>query len=106
LNSLIDIKISELSKEKEVIQHKNQIQDLIKYQNVNNLIIYSDDSKCERTDKLRADIFYTKNFSAENSESLSWNLDSHMKVFDAELFAMKKAFKLAYSQLFFFVRDI
>ena len=29
-----------------------------------------------------------------------------MKVFDAELFAMKKAFKLAYSQLFFFVRDI
>ena len=55
---------------------------------------------------VRADIFYTKNFSAENSESLSWNLDSHMKVFDAELFAMKKTFKLAYSQLFFFVRDI
>src|SRR5947207_11782491 len=40
LNSLINIEISELSKEEEVIQHKNQIQNLIKYQNVNNLIIY------------------------------------------------------------------
>ena len=31
LNLLIDITISELSKEKEAIQHKNQIQNLIKY---------------------------------------------------------------------------
>ena len=29
-----------------------------------------------------------------------------MKLFDAELFVMKKAFKLAYNQLFFFVKDI
>ena len=79
---------------------------MIKYQNVNNLIIYSDGSKCEKTGNLGAGIFYTKNFSAENSGSLSWNLDSHMEVFDAELFAMEKAFKLAYNQLFLFVRDI
>src|SRR6266513_3471511 len=71
LNSLINIEISELSKEEEIIQHKNQIQNLIKYQNVNNLIIYSDDSKCEKTGNLEAGVFYTKNFSAENSESLS-----------------------------------
>ena len=71
LNSLININISELSKEKEAIQHKNLIQKLIKYQNINNIIIYSDDSKNEKTSNLDADIFYIKNFVTENSESLS-----------------------------------
>src|SRR5437762_4408060 len=71
LNSLINISISELSKEKEAIQHKNLIQNLIKYQNINNVIIYSDDSKNENTSNLRANIFYTKNFAVKNSESLS-----------------------------------
>ena len=71
LNSLIDINISELSKEKEATLHKNHIQKLIKYQNINNLIIYSDDSKCEKTGNLSAGIFYTKNFVKENSGSLS-----------------------------------
>src|SRR6266487_617298 len=71
LNSLININISELSKEKEAIQHKNLIQKLIKYQNIDNIIIYSDDSKNEKTNNLDADIFYTKNFVTENSKSLS-----------------------------------
>jgi len=106
LNSLIDIKISELSKEQEAVEHKNQIQNLIKYQNVSNLIIYSDGSKYEKTDNLGAGIFYTKNFSTENSRSLSWNLDSHMKVFDAELFALKEAFKVASNQVSVFTTDI
>src|SRR6266480_527490 len=57
LNSLININISELSKEKEAIQHKNLIQKLIKYQNINNIIIYSDDSKNEKTSNLNAGIF-------------------------------------------------
>src|SRR5204862_2296622 len=74
LNSLIDINISELSKEEEAIQHKNLIQKLIKYQNINNVIIYSDGSKNENTSNLGAGIFYTKNFAIENSGSLSWNL--------------------------------
>jgi len=106
LNSLIDIKISELSKEQEAVEHKNQIQNLIKYQNVSNLIIYSDGSKCEKTGNLGAGIFYTKNFSTENSRSLSWNLDSHMEVFDAELFALKEAFKVASNQVSVFTTDI
>ena len=106
LNSLIDIRISELSKEKEANQHKNQIQNLIKYQNVNNLIIYSDGSKNEQTGNLGAGVFCTKNFSMENSKSLSWNLGPHMEVFDAELFAMAKAFKLAHNQISFFTKDI
>ena len=96
MNLLIDINISKLSKEKEATQHKNQIQNLIKYQNINNFIIYSDGSKCERTGNLGAGIFYTKNFNIENSESLSWNLGSYMKVFDAELFAIEKAFEIAW----------
>ena len=61
----------ELSKEKKAIQYKNLIQKLIKYQNINNIIIYSDDSKNEKTSNLDADIFYTKNFATENSKSLS-----------------------------------
>jgi len=106
LNSLIDITISELSKEKKAIQHKNQIQNLIKYQNINNLIIYSDGSKCENTGNLGAGIFYTKNFNKDNSGSFSWNLNTHMEVFDAELFAMEKAFKLAFNQMSFYIKDI
>jgi ribonuclease HI len=106
LNSLIDINISELSKEEKAIQHKNQIQNLIKYQNISNLILYSDGSKCEKTGNLGAGVYYTKNFNIENSGSLSWNLGSHMEVFDAELFALEKAFKLAFNQIFFFTEDI
>jgi ribonuclease HI len=106
LTSLIDIKISELSKEKEAMQHKNQIQALIKYQNINNLIIYSDGSKCEKTGSLGAGIFYTSNFSVENSGSFSWNLNSHVEVFDAELFALEMAFKLALNKSSIFTNDI
>src|SRR5438034_594347 len=57
LNLLINIYISELSKEEEAIQHKSQIQNLIKYQNINNLIIYSDNSKYEKTGNLDAGIY-------------------------------------------------
>jgi hypothetical protein len=69
LDSLIDINISELSKEEKAIQHKNQIQNLIKYQNISNFILYSDDFKYEKTDKLEADVYYIKNFNTENSGS-------------------------------------
>ena len=87
-------------------KHKNQIQNLIKYQNINNFIIYSDGSKCEKTGSLGAGIFYTKNFNIENSGNLSWNLGSHMEVFDAELFAIEKAFELAFNQISFLTKDI
>src|SRR6266496_3927223 len=100
------VALSELSKEEEAIQHKNQIQNLIKYQNINNLIIYSDDSKCEKTGNLDAGIYYTKNYAMENSGCFSWNLNSHMEVFDAELFAIEKAFKLALNQISLFTKDI
>ena len=66
----MNINISKLSKEKETIQYKNQIQKLIKYQNINNFIIYSDNLKYEKTSNLDISIFYTKNFNIENSGNL------------------------------------
>ena len=35
------------------------------------------------------------NFNTNNSKSLSWNLGSSIEVFDAELFAIEKAFKIS-----------
>ena len=46
---------------------------------------------------LDTNIFYTKNFNIENSESLSWNLDSYMKVFNTKLFAIEKVFELVFN---------
>src|SRR5436189_4297242 len=62
LNSLIKIHISELDKQKETAQHKELVQRLIEYQNINNIIVYSNDSKNEKTNNLKAGIFCTVNF--------------------------------------------
>ena len=48
----------------------------------------------EKTNNLGAGIFCTMNFNTDNSESLSWNLGSSIEVFNAELFAIEKAFKI------------
>ena len=79
---------------------------MIKTQNTNNIIIYSDNSKDEKTGNLGAGIFYTKNFNSKNSESYSWNLGSTIEVFDAKLFALEKAFKLAYNKTSVSTKDI
>jgi len=60
----------------------------------NNIILYSDESKNEQSNKLRADVIYTTNLVI--NQSLSWNLESEMKVFDAELYAIEKAFEIAF----------
>src|SRR5204862_2889522 len=106
LNSLINIHISELNKQKEAIQHKELIQKLVKYQNINNIIIYSNGSKNEKINNLEAGIFYTTNFNIDNSESLSWNLGSNIEVFDAKLFAIEKAFKIAFERINKFTKNI
>jgi ribonuclease HI len=67
---------------------------LAKNQDNSNIIIYSDDSKNEQTNKVGAGIFYTTNFV--KNQSFSWNLGTGMEVFDAELFAIEKAFKIAW----------
>ncbi len=60
-----------------------------------NIILYSDESKNEQLNKLKADIIYTTNLVI--NQSFSWNLESEMKVFDAELFAIEKAFEIAFN---------
>ena len=60
-----------------------------------NVILYSDKSKNEQLNKLRADVIYTTNLVI--NQSFSWNLKSEMKVFDAELFAIEKVFEIAFN---------
>ena len=95
-----------MNKQKEAVQHKELIQKLVKYQNINNIIIYSDGSKNEKINNLEAGIFYTTNFNIDNSGSLSWNLESNIEVFNTELFAIKKAFKIAFKKLLRFTKNI
>src|SRR5213078_5102062 len=45
-------------------------------------------------DKLGAGVIYTTNFV--KNQSFSWNLEAGMEVFNAELFAIEKAFKIAW----------
>src|SRR6266516_6350309 len=63
-----------------------------------NIILYSDGSKNEQLNKLGAGIFYTTSFYANQSQSFSWNLGAGMEVFDAELFAIEKAFEIAWKK--------
>ena len=46
------------------------------------------------------------NFNTNNSKSLSWNLGSSIEVFDAELFAIEKAFKIAFEKITKFTKNI
>jgi hypothetical protein len=98
LNSLLNIQISELDKEKAAVLHHNKIQKIIANNRDNsNIFLYSDGSKNEQLNKLGAGVFYTTNFAKNQiqSQSFSWNLGAGMEVFDAELFALEKAFKIA-----------
>ena len=94
LASLINIQISELNKKKTAISHHNKIQNILaKNQDKSNIIIYSDGFKNEQN-KLGAGIIYIIDFV--KNQSFSWNLGVGMKVFDAELFAIEKAFKIVW----------
>ena len=62
------------------------------------MILYSDGSKNEQLNKLEAGLYYTTNFAKNQSQSYSWNLGAGMEVFDAELFALEKAFKIAWEK--------
>ena len=55
---------------------------------------------------MRARIFYIINFNIDNLESLSWNLGSSIEVFNAELFAIEKAFKIAFEKITRFTKNI
>ena len=46
------------------------------------------------------------NFNTDNSESFSWNLELSIEVFDAELFAIEKAFKITFKKIIKFIKNI
>jgi ribonuclease HI len=99
LTSLINIQIGELDKEKTAVNHHNKIQKILANNRDNsNILLYSDGSKNEQLNKLGAGVFYTTNFAANQSQSFSWNLGAGMEVFDAELFAIEKAFEIAWNK--------
>jgi ribonuclease HI len=99
LESLMKIEISELDKEKTAVIHYNKIQKILaKNRDNSNIILYTDGSKNEQLNILGAGIYYTTNFVKNQSKSFSWNLGAGIEVFDAELFAIEKAFKIAWEE--------
>ena len=51
-------------------------------------------------------MFYIINFNINNLESLSWNLGLNIEVFNAKLFAIKKAFKIVFKRITKFTKNI
>jgi ribonuclease HI len=109
LSSLLNIQISELDKEKTAVLHHNMIQKILANNKDNsNVFLYSDGSKNEQLNRLGAGVYYTTNFAKNQaqSQSFSWNLGAGMEVFDAELFALEKAFKTAWEKKQEFTKKI
>ena len=79
---------------------------LLLFKNVFKYYLFAYGSKNEKTNNLKARIFYTTNFNIDNSKSLSWNLGSNIEVFNAELFAIEKAFKIAFEKIIKFTKNI
>ena len=73
------------------------IQNILNKNEDNNIFLYLDKLKNEQLNKLRADIFYTINFTKNSNQSQSWNLEAELEMFNAELFALEKAFKVAWN---------
>src|ERR1700737_1402480 len=96
LDELIDISISDLSKEQQAIIHNNQINQWIAASSRSiiddKIISYSDGSQSDRGYN-GAGLFLT-NSSFSNQESLAWNLGQECEAYDAELFAIYKALEI------------
>src|SRR6266536_6123027 len=80
LNSMINIEISEDSKEELAEKHQKMISEFQKDQYDDRIIIYIDRSKSE-TNQIGAGLVYTTNFSCYQWKA--WNLGSKCEVFDA-----------------------
>src|SRR6266511_1329498 len=92
---MTNIEISEDSKEESAEKHQKMIFTFQKDQHDDRIIIYTDGSKSE-TNQIGAGLVYTTNFSCYQWKA--WNLGSKCEVFDAELFAIKKAINFAYEK--------
>ena len=96
---MININISKLDKKEEALKHQNKIQKILR-DNRDNIFLYSDGSKNDQLHRLGAGVYYTADCarSSSQSQSFSWNLGAGLEVFDAELFALEKAFKIAWDK--------
>ena len=91
VNKMIDINISSLSKEKETQEHLKYIKQMFNTQD-NQMIIYTDGSKISESEDCGAGLAYSKD---NKLYSLNyWNIEPNCEVFDAELFAIRKAFDM------------
>ena len=71
------------------------IQNILNKNKDNNIFLYSDGLKNEQLNRLEVGIFYTTNFAKNSNQSQSWNLEAELKIFNTELFALEKTFKIA-----------
>ncbi len=92
---MTNIVISEDSKEESAEKHQKMISKFQKDQHDDKIIIYTDKSKSE-TNQIGAGLIYTTNFSYYQWKA--WNLNSKYEIFDAELFAIKKAINFTYEK--------
>ena len=92
---MTNIEISEDSKEESAKKHQKIISEFQKDQHDDRIIIYTDESKSE-TNQIGAGLVYTTNFSCYQWKA--WNLGSKCEIFDAELFAIKKAIDFTYKK--------
>src|SRR6266511_3074930 len=103
LDSMINIEISEDSKEELAEKHQKMISKFQKDQYDDRIIIYTDKSKSE-INQIGAGLIYTTNFSCYQWKA--WNLGLKYKVFNAELFAIKKAIDFTYKKTDIWTREI
>src|SRR5215469_6768436 len=94
LVDLIDITISDQSKEGQAFTHKNNIDQWVNEKSLidDKIIVYSDGSQSEKGYN-GAGIFIT-NSDFSKQDSLAWNLGKECEVYDAEVFAIYKALEI------------
>src|SRR5215472_451122 len=94
LEDLIDINISDQSKEAQALTHRNMVNQWVNEKSVidDKIIVYSDGSQSERGYN-GAGIFLA-NSDSTKQDSLAWNLGIECEVYDAEVFAIYKALEI------------
>ena len=92
---MTNIEISKDNKKESAEKHQKIISEFQKDQHDDRIIIYTDKSKSE-TNQIGAGLIYTTNFSYYQWKA--WNLGLKCEVFNAELFAIKKAIDFTYKK--------
>src|SRR6266536_2030683 len=95
LDSIINIEISEDSKEESAEKYQKMISEFQKDQHDDRIIIYTDESKSE-TDQIGVGLVYITNFNCYQWKA--WNLDLKYEIFNTKLFTIKKVIDFTYKK--------